>query len=474
MMENTPQHLKSPWVHQLIRSRPVYTLETDLVADICIIGGGISGIASAYQILKDTDRSVVIIDAHEVGHGATGHNAGQLVSELERSVQSLVEEYGLEKTANLLLSIESAWGILEDIIREAGLNIPYSTFEGYDVYSTKKQVHDQLKDISLMYQAGLTPKKMYISHEHMENLEIPDIYNSYYEIIPHASMMSLSQTIDPSYIAAFPHKKGCMNSAVLVEQLATYLVQTYSIDRCKFYEKTTVTGMHLDRDTVSVAISNGKTVAANLVLLCTNGFENFTISDIDNKINHTFHKHVKGVVGYMLAQTEEIDQTPSAFMYCDTDYDNPNSDAITQHIDATKDVAYGGDYIYTTRRPYDLGHQESKNLFCIGGKAQIVEDSSIYQKSHEYNSNVKGEYEAFIDKTFEHKEPEPNHRQFMWHGLMGYTDNGLRMVGFEKKNKLLMYNLGCNGVGLLPAIWSSTRIVALLKGDTSESLFDPQ
>lgn len=470
-MEHT---LKSPWVHQIVRSRPIHMLETDLVADICIIGGGISGIMAAYQILKHTDRSVVIVDAHEIGHGATGHNAGQLVSELERSVQSLVQEYGLEKTSDLLVSIESAWNILEETMREAGLNIPYSTFEGYDVYSTKKQIHDQLIDIFLMYQAGLTPKKVYIAQEFIQSLEIPNIYTPYYEVIPHASVLSLSQTIDTSYIAAYPHKKGCMNSALLVEQLTAYLVQTYSIDRCKVYEQTHITGVHLDRDVAAITTTSGKTIAANIVMLCTNGFENFTIHDIDNKINHTFHKNIKGVIGYMLAQTEEIDQTPSAFMYCDKNFDTPDPEAEIRQVDPTRDVAYGGNYVYTTRRPFDIGHDEPKNLFCIGGKALVEEDSSVYDKTHIYSPTIKEEYEQFIQKTFGSRESEPNHKQFMWHGLMGYTSNGLRLVGFEKKNKLLMYNLGCNGVGLLPAIWSSKRIVAILQGDTSESLFDPQ
>ena len=52
-------NLKSPWVHQLNRVRPIHTLEHDMIADICIIGGGISGIMAAYQILKMTDRKVV-------------------------------------------------------------------------------------------------------------------------------------------------------------------------------------------------------------------------------------------------------------------------------------------------------------------------------------------------------------------------------------------------------------------------------
>ncbi len=468
------QTLKSPWVHQLQRSRPMYTLETDLVCDICIIGGGVSGIMSAYQILKNTDRSVVIVDSNEVGHGATGHNAGQLVSEIERSAHSLVEEYGLEKTGETLLAIQSGWSILEEVMQEAGLTIPYSTFEGYNMYATGSQVLNQLINISLMHQAGLRPKKMYISEDHLAQLHIPEIYTPYYEIIPHASIMSLGETIDPAYIAAFPHKKGCLNSAVLVEQLAEYLTQTYTLDRCKIYEHTPVTNIDLDRDTAAIQIGGGKTIAANLVILCTNGFENFTIHDIDNKIDHTFHKHVKGVVGYMLGKTEDIDHTPSAYMYCDKDFDTVKPEVAQNHIDVTKDIAYAGDYIYTTRRPYDIGHSEPKNLFCIGGKATIMEDSSSYGKDHEYHPNIKTEYEKFITDTFKSKDPEPNHKEFMWHGLMGYTDNGLRMVGYEKKNKLLMYNLGCNGVGLLPAIWSSKRISDLLLGDTTSSLFDPR
>jgi hypothetical protein len=58
--------------------------------------------------------------------------------------------------------------------------------------------------------------------------------------------------------------------------------------------------------------------------------------------------------------------------------------------------------------------------------------------------------------------------------LMGYTANGLRLVGFEKRNSVLMYNLGCNGIGILPAIWGGLRISNLLNGEKSESLFDPK
>ncbi|MES2623510.1 MAG: FAD-binding oxidoreductase [Patescibacteria group bacterium] len=469
------ENLKSPWVHQLVRSRPIYTLETDVVADICIIGGGISGIMSAYQILKNTNRNVVIVDSHEIGHGATGHNAGQLVEELERSVASLVEEFGLEKTIDGLKSVHSAWNTLEEIMQEAGLTVPYSTFVGYSMYSTKKQIHEKLIDIALMHQGGMNPKKLYISAEHVKDLHIPQIYAEYYQTIPHESVLSIGETINTDYIAAFPNKRGCLNSALLTEQLATYLVATYTCDRCKIYEKTSVASVHLEKKIVAIqTIENNKTICAKNILLCTNGFEKFTITDLDNKIDHKFHKNVKGVVGYMLGRTEEIDKTPSAFAYCDYGYDIINPEALRRNINIEKDIAYGGDYTYTTRRPFDIGHEESKNLFCIGGKAQVLEDSSVYGKEHTYLPDIKDQYDAFIRDNFPIRVKEVGHKEFIWHGLMGYTHNGVRMVGYEKKNSLLMYNLGCNGVGILPAIWSGKRISDLLLGDTSVSMFDPK
>lgn len=459
------QPLSSPWINQLDRTRPLYTLQTDVETDICIVGGGISGVMTAYNILKYTKHRVVIIEATQVAHGATGHNAGQLVDELERSTVSLVEEYGLEKVADALRSVKSAWLLLEEIVHDAELTVPYSTFEGYDVFSTKEQIQDKLADMALADQGGINLKKIYISREHIDNLEIESQYADYYELIGHDSILSLAQTKNPEYIATYPLRKGCLNSAVLTEQLTTYLQSTYGIKRFQVFEKSPVDKVILDTETAHIQTELGKVVNANKVILCTNGFEHFDIVDKNADINFDFHKHIKGNIGYMLGVTEEIDHTPSAFAYLDPKY--------RKDPKAARDIAYAPEYVYTTRRPYDLGHEEPKNLFCLGGKGTIIEDTRKYGKDHIYHPNIKAEYDAFIEKNFSARPLEQGHKEFMWHGLMGYTANGLRMVGFEKRNTALMYNLGCNGIGILPAIWGAKRIADLLNGDTSVSLFDP-
>ena len=465
----------SPWMQQLNRVRPLYILETDVATDICIVGGGISGVMTAYQILKNTDKKIVLVDAHKIGHGATGHNAGQLVSELERSVVSLVGDFGLQKTVEALNGIHSSWTLLEEIIQEANIDVPYSTFEGYNVYSTRKQIQEKLADIALMREGDIHVKKIYISEQHVDSLELDKSHMQYVEIIPHESILSLSGSIDTQYIAAHPQRKGCLNSALLTEALTLYLQATYGIQRFQVYEETPIVSIDLDLEHVAIITGSNKTIAADKVILCTNGFEHFKIRDVNEKIEFSFHKNVKGNVGYMMARTEELSHAPSAFAYFDKSFDDASLFAVEHHIDITKDVVYGGEYVYSTRRPYDLGHDEPKNLFCIGGKGFIMEDTSTYGKNHVFNPDIKKEYDKFMLKTFSEKDNQriDGDKEFIWHGLMGYTSNGLRMVGFEKRNNKLMYNLGCNGVGIMPAIWGAKRIAALLNGDTSTSIFDP-
>lgn len=462
--------LRSPWTSQLKRSRTLQTLTIDTETDICIVGGGIAGIVSAYYVLKYTNHRVVVLEAFEVGHGATGHNGGQLLAELERSIASMVNEYGLEKTITGLQSVESAWLLLEEILRDANLDLPYSTFIGHNFFTTKKQIENQLADLILAHQGGLHSRKMYISENHIDDLGLDNQYAPYYEVVPHESILSLGETVNDQYIAAYPLRKGCLNSAMLTEQLVSFLLETYGENRIRVYEHTSVSEMDLHKESVQIKVHSGNQIQSKRIILCTNGFESFTIKDRHNAIDMNFHKNVKGNIGYMFAHTENIGLNPSANVYLEKAFDNP----VTNHPDADRDVAYGNEYIYATRRPYDLGKEQPKNLFCIGGRGAVIEDTTTYGREHVYQEEIRDEYLKFIEENFKPVELDEDHEEFIWHGLMGYTSNGLRLVGFEPRNKVLMYNLGCNGIGLLPSIWGGKRIASLLNGDTSQSLFDPR
>lgn len=87
----------SPWIAQVDQELEFPPLERDSGAEVVVIGGGISGISTAFQILTHTELTVSLIEAKKIARGATGHNAGQVVLYFEKPFQEIVREYGLPK-----------------------------------------------------------------------------------------------------------------------------------------------------------------------------------------------------------------------------------------------------------------------------------------------------------------------------------------------------------------------------------------
>jgi glycine/D-amino acid oxidase-like deaminating enzyme len=58
---------------------------------------------------------------------------------------------------------------------------------------------------------------------------------------------------------------------------------------------------------------------------------------------------------------------------------------------------------------------------------------------------------------------------------LGYTTSGIRLIGKEPNNPRLLYNVGCNGIGIMPSIYGAKRISQILNGiDLPVSIFDPK
>ncbi|MDO7634643.1 MAG: FAD-binding oxidoreductase, partial [Porticoccaceae bacterium] len=53
------------------------TLHASIEADICVIGGGFSGVNTALELVERGFK-VVLLEAYRIGWGASGRNGGQL------------------------------------------------------------------------------------------------------------------------------------------------------------------------------------------------------------------------------------------------------------------------------------------------------------------------------------------------------------------------------------------------------------
>jgi glycine/D-amino acid oxidase-like deaminating enzyme len=219
-----------------------------------------------------------------------------------------------------------------------------------------------------------------------------------------------------------------------------------------------------DADGVSLVTEDGHSVSASKVILCTNGFETLHIDNHAGKpIDASFHYEVRGAIGFMVAYLIEGEYAPRMRAY----------EGVWNFKGHPVYGADGGEvleepYVYISIRPFG-----GKTLVSIGGPEDFVEDTTVY---------TPGEY-VFPDSALtiiqdflkNYAIPLPEKPDYMWHGLMGYTRSGLRLIGPEPKNPNVLYNLGCNGIGLLPSFLGAERIARLLNGEKlTKSVFDPK
>jgi gamma-glutamylputrescine oxidase len=86
-------------------------LREGVSADVCVIGGGYTGLSSALH-LAERGYDVVLLEAHRVGWGAAGRNGGQVASGQRRDEADLEHRFGRETARRLWDLAEEAKAIV--------------------------------------------------------------------------------------------------------------------------------------------------------------------------------------------------------------------------------------------------------------------------------------------------------------------------------------------------------------------------
>mgnify|MGYP000685740747 CR=1 FL=1 len=466
----------SPWLHQLERTRESVVLDRNLKTDILVVGGGIAGVTTAYTLLRDTKHTVTLIDSYLVGHGASGHNAGQLTTYFERPLADIASQFGVDLACAAQKNVESAWLELDRIQQEIDLKTPIYKFTGYAGMTQLSQVISHLADNMIRHDGGIPIEKMLIADNFEFLNQIPGVFSHLYEITTKENIKKMLETGSDDYVAMLVYPKGATNSAKICEELIEYMLETYA-DRFNVYEKTPANRIILDKDSALTEVVFNKnemvtesatpdvTIASKKVILCTNGFEGFSLvnnagKDIDTK----FHHQLYGRINFMSAYLDSLEKDPVAISYF------PKKSSIH----GPKDTITGEQYFYITRRPH-MHNGVEMGLISTGGPERILKEGEFYNRNDMCEPWAEQDVDAFLKENYKKHPGEKVEYQFCWHGLLGYTTTGLRLIGEEPLNRVLIYNLGCNGVGIMPSIYGSTRISQIIQGIQQEpSIFDPQ
>lgn len=147
-------------------------LEESIQTDVCVIGGGLSGIMTAYHLSK-AGKSVVLLEGNSFLNGATGHSTGKLTAQHGLVYQTIIEKFGLD--AALLYyelnqkAISSAIDLVGAPIVQQATSILY-TSEGRNI----KKIEDEWDAYKLLHIPGSFGEKCEIPYTTKASVSMPD------------------------------------------------------------------------------------------------------------------------------------------------------------------------------------------------------------------------------------------------------------------------------------------------------------
>jgi len=96
-------------------------LGTDLTADVCVIGGGFTGVNTAIE-LAQRGLSVILLEARRIGWGASGRNGGQLIRGIGHDVSGFAKYVGEEGVRYLERAGIDSVSLVGERIREHNID----------------------------------------------------------------------------------------------------------------------------------------------------------------------------------------------------------------------------------------------------------------------------------------------------------------------------------------------------------------
>lgn len=131
------------WSAILPPRMPKHHLKKDIIADYVVIGAGFAGLAAARRLgEKKPEAKIVIVDAQQLGEGASGRNSGFAI-DLPHNVGSSLEELSKGK-ANLRLA-RAGIDSLRNIINEHNIKCDWSEDGKYHTASSQRGAEQILK-----------------------------------------------------------------------------------------------------------------------------------------------------------------------------------------------------------------------------------------------------------------------------------------------------------------------------------------
>lgn len=263
-----PDHPASWYAATAHHLSPFLPLAGTARADVCVIGGGYTGLSAALH-LAEAGLSVVLLDASRLGSGASGRNGGQIHSGQRRDQDWLEAHVGLDDAKALWRLAEDAKALLHRLI-------------------ARHMIDCDVKPGLIV----ADHKPSYVAHSHAYARKLNEVYG-----YPHAAPLSREELrelvgSDAYYGGMIDHGGGHLHPL----NLALGLAKAAHKAGARLFEQSRALRIDEAGDKVKVATPKG-VVEADWVLECGDGLQD----GLDKRVD----THVMPIANY-IAATEPL------------------------------------------------------------------------------------------------------------------------------------------------------------------------
>jgi gamma-glutamylputrescine oxidase len=217
-------------------------LAESLRADVCVIGGGFTGLSAAVN-LAEQGFDVVLLEAERIGFGASGRNGGLIGSGQRKDVLEMEQQFGLQRSREFWAFAEAAKDEIRDRVTR----------------------HDIACDLQSGQLEGVH-KQSYVGMA----AEIADALAERYDY-PHARATGMEET--RSLVATNDYLEGLFDEQAMTMHPLNYALGLAAAARqlgVRIFENSRVLG-YTRTDPATVTTATGS-VAASFIVLACNGY----------------------------------------------------------------------------------------------------------------------------------------------------------------------------------------------------------
>ncbi|MBN1527469.1 MAG: FAD-dependent oxidoreductase [Thermoleophilaceae bacterium] len=232
------------WLDDLPGTEPAPPVEGDAETDLCIVGGGFTGLwAALHAKARDPERDVAVLESETCGHGASGRNGGFLLASLTHGAANGRSRFPEELETLERLGFENYDGLRRDL-EAHGIDCDFEETGDLTVALEPHELDDMREEAEDMRGLGHT----------VELLDRDQVR---------------AEVSSPMYLGGLWDRTG----AALVHpgKLARGLRDAALRAGVRLFEHTAVTGLGAAGAGVDVATATG-VVSARRVLLATSAY----------------------------------------------------------------------------------------------------------------------------------------------------------------------------------------------------------